>query len=281
MPDKRKILIADDDPGITVMVSAFLNQLGHGYELHRAFNKDEALKLLSSFKFEVVLLDIDFYGVNSGLQILDIINREYKETKPIVLTGRAKHNRAQIEAAGCYYFFEKPVDLMLLNDKIKDALGLEKIIQEKAFGLLKGNPKAKLLFVAPNLKFYAYLCAIFNAKELLNGAEYIVKIVDNIGNLLDDLATFQPDIVLIGDYFLDNNQIINLAKLIQDNIKIRPKSVIVHGLFEREDIFEYELKKKGIKRCIQNVMDNDQMLRMNRKLSDFVAQECAEHNLLK
>ncbi len=281
MSDKKKILVVDDEPAVTFTISAFLSRMGSDYEMFRAFKKEEALQILELQKPSVVLLDIDLYGVNSGLEILEIINKKYKATKAIVITGRAKDHRDQIEAIGCFYFFEKPVNLKQLNDKIKDALGLEKIIEDKDFGVIKGHPKAKLLFIEPNFRLYAYLCAIFDSKEMLNGAEYTVKVMDNINNLLTDLATYQPDIVLIGDYFMQNDQIINLADLIQNNIKIKPKVVIVHGLFEREDVFEYELKKKGIKHCIQNVMDNDELLRMNRKLSDFIAQECAERGLVR
>ena len=116
---------------------------------------------------------------------------------------------------------------------------------------------------------------------MLNGAEYVVKILDRIGDLLDVLATYQPDMVLIGDYFLEDNQLEAIIGLLQSDIKIKPKSIMIHSLFERDEIFELKLKKRGIIHCIQNVMDNEEILKMNRKLADAVAQNCIERGLVK
>lgn len=284
MPDPtalKKILLVDDDPQVTYMVGSLLNSMGSSYKLLLATTKDAALKILSQEKPQVIILDIDLYGIHSGLEILHIVNREYKSTKPIVITGRAKDHRSEIEQIGCFHFFEKPFDVGALNGRIKDALGLEKVTEEKILTVLKGNPKAKLLFVEPNLRHYAYLCSIFNAKEMLNGAEYSVKILDRVGDLFEVLATYQPDIVIIGDYFLEDGQLEAIIKLLQSDIKIKPKSIMIHGLFERDELFEIKLKKLGVTHCIQNVMDNEEILKMNRKLADAVAQNCVGLGLVR
>ena len=282
MPDSlKKILLVDDEPQVTYMIGSLLSSMGSGYKLLLATTKDAALKILSQEKPQVIILDIDLYGIHSGLEILDIVNREYKSTKAIVITGRAKDHRSEIEKIGCFYFFEKPFDVKALNDRIKEALGLEKVIEEKIFTVLKGNPNAKLLFVEPNLRHYAYLCSIFNAKEMLNGANYTVKILERIGDLFEVLSTYQPDIVIIGDYFLEDGQLEAMINLLQSAIKIKPKSIMIHSLFERDEIFELKLKKLGIIHCIQNVMDNEEILKMNRKLADAVAQNCIDLGLVR
>ena len=248
----------------------------------RAFNKDSALEIIKSQKPEVVLLDIDLGGVNSGLAVLDTINKQYKgKIKTIVITGRAKDSREQIEEMGCFAFFEKPVILKQLRDKVKDALGIERIIEEKEPSILTITPKAKLLFIEPNIHLYYYLCSIFDVKEMLNGAEFEVKVIDDINSVLNVLMDFQPDIVLIGDYFMRDEELTSLVDLILKDIKIKPEAVIMHGLFERNDPFEMQLKKRGITHCVQNVMDNEQIRDMNKKLLDTVTNECAKHNLIK
>lgn len=281
MPDKRKILVVDDEPAVTIMISAFLNHVGRNYELLRAFDKEKALELLKLHEPEVVLLDIDFYGVNSGIQILATINKDYKRTKAIVITSHAKDQRQEIEKIGCFHFFEKPVNAGELESKIKEALGIPRIVEDYKLQVQADNPKARLLFIEKNLRLYAYFCAIFDAKELLNGADFEVKVIDNIADILTALADYQPDIVLIGDFYLDDAQILSLIDLIKNSIKIKPKAIIVHGLFERDDLFELELKKHGAMHCIQNVMDNESILKMNRKLSDFVTGECVKSGLVK
>jgi DNA-binding NtrC family response regulator len=194
MPDPnhnlRKILLVDDEPQITHMIGSLLGRMGPNYRMLLALDKNKVLELLKQENPEVLLLDIDLYGISSGLEILDIVNREHKNTKPIVITGRAKSHRAQIEKIGCFHFFEKPFDVTELNEKIKEALGLDKTSWQKEISILRQNPNAKLLFIEPDLRYYAYLCSIFDSKEMLNGADYTVKILGNMGDLLTVLATY-------------------------------------------------------------------------------------------
>ena len=281
MPDKRKILLVDDNPKVTYMVGALLSRVGQNYQLLLATTKDKALEILSQERPEVILLDIDLYGVQSGLEILGIVNRDYKSTKTIVITGRAKDYRKDVEKIGCFHFFEKPFDMKDLNDRIREALGLESMAQEKELTVLKEDPEAKLLFIVPDIRYYAYLCSIFDTQEMLNGAKYTVKILDRPNNLLSVLADYQPDGVLIGDYFLEDRQIEVMIDLLKNTIKIKPKFIIIHGLFERDEIFEFKLKKMGIVHCVQNVMDNEEILKMNRKLAGAVARECIDRGLTK
>ncbi len=282
METKRKILVVDDEPAVTYTISAFLNRIGPEYEMIRAFDKKKALEIIESQQPEVVLLDIDLGGTNSGLLILETINKKYKgKIKPIIITGHAKDCREQIEEMGCFAFFEKPVILNHLRDKIKDALGIDRIIQEKETMISTATPKAKLLFIEPNIHLYYYLCAIFDIKEMLNGAEFTVKVIDDILGVLTVLMEYQPDIVLIGDYFMRDEEVLELIELILKDIKIKPEAVIMHGLFERNDSFELRLKKMGIAHCVQNVMDNEQIREMNKKLLYAVTHECVTHGLVK
>src|SRR3989338_330590 len=145
METKMKILVVDDEPAVTYTISAFLNRIGPDYEMIRAFDKNKALEIIESQQPEVVLLDIDLGGTNSGLAVLETINKKYKgKIKPIIITAHAKDCREQIEEMGCFAFFEKPVNLKHLHDKVKDALGIERIIEEKEAPILTVTPKAKL-----------------------------------------------------------------------------------------------------------------------------------------
>ena len=282
METKRKILVVDDEPVVTYTLSAYLNRLGQGFELIRAFNVSKALEIIELEKPEVVLLDIDLGGLDSGIKVLSVVNERYKgKIKVIVITGRAKARRQEIERMGCFAFIEKPVILNQLRDKVKDAFGIEKIIAEKEPVVLTAMPKAKLLFIEPNIHLYSYLCGVFDMKEMLNGAEFTIKVMDDLAGILTVLMEYQPDIVLIGDYFMRDEELMELVDLILKDIKIKPSSIIVHGLFERYDSLEAQLKKKGVTHCIQNIMDHEQMLEMNKALLDVVFYECMRHELVQ
>lgn len=280
---KKKILVVDDEKSTTLSIASHLKNYESDYELIRAFTKDEAIQNIKEHKPDLVLLDIELNGVNAGISILDYLNHEYKNTKTIIISGKAEYLKEQLEEMGCFHFFTKPVDLLKLNNKIKDALGIEKIIDDKEHTPIEAKPKAKLLFVETDLRAFAYLASIFDptAKDLQNGADYTIKVVTDIGELLAACTNFQPDVVLIGDYFMDDERLLNLVKLVTENIKIKPKTVIVHGLFERDGKFEFNLKKMGIKRCVQNVLNQDELLAMNRKLADAVAEECTKKGLIQ
>jgi len=278
---KKKILVVDDEPSVTFTLSGVLKRLGPDYEMIRAFTKEEALKAVKDNKPNVVLLDIDLSGVNAGLEILQELNSKYKEIKPIVITGHAKDMREDIEKIGCFYFFEKPVNLRKLNVKIKDALGIEKIVEHKEHIVSKEIPEAKLLFIEPNIYLYAYLCSMFDIKEMISGTDFTVKVLDDINNILNVMSTYRPDIVLIGDYTFEDDQLLSLVDLVLTNIKVKPDVVIIHGLFERHDLLEVKLKRKGVLRCVQNVLDNEQIMTMNKILVDFVSRTCIDKGMIK
>lgn len=280
---KKKILVVDDEKSTTLSIASHLKNYDADYDLFRAFTKDEAIHNIKAQNPDLVLLDIELNGVNAGISILDYLNHEHKNIKTIIVSGKAKYLKNQLDEMGCFYFFTKPVDLAELNNKIKDALGVERVIDDKEYVPFDATPRAKLLLVEPDLRAFAYLASIFDpsAKDLQNGADYQIKVIIDVRELLEVCMKFQPDLVLIGDYFMDEQRLLNLIKLLTEDIKMKPKGIIVHGLFERDSMFEFELKRLGVKRCIQNVMNQDELLEMNRKLANSVAEECIKRGLVR
>lgn len=145
-------------------------------------------------------------------------------------------------------------------------------------------PKAKLLFIEPSLEMHAFTSGLFNDPAYCTG-EYEKKAIysgiDNLsGNILNDLMMFQPDIVLINDYAMSEGDIVNMIELVK-KIKIQPDEIIIHGLYARSSTFEIQLKRMNVKRCIQNIMNPEQLRQMNKKLIDFVDNECISRGLVK
>lgn len=146
------------------------------------------------------------------------------------------------------------------------------------------TPKAKLLFIEPSREMHAFTSGLFDDPDYCTG-EYEKKAIyhgidDLSGNILNDLMMFQPDIVLINDYAMTEGDIINMIELVR-KVKIQPDEVIIHGLYTRSPTFELQLKRMNVKRCIQNIMTSDQLKQMNKKLIDFVDNECIGRGLVK
>ena len=68
-----KILVIDDEPSITNLVSAYLKP--EGYEVYTAADGPSALKAARAFKPDLVILDIMLPGMD-GLEVLSRLRRE-------------------------------------------------------------------------------------------------------------------------------------------------------------------------------------------------------------
>ena len=114
--ERDKVLVADDEEVLVELVSNIL--LKEGYEVVKAYDGEEALKLIEKQEYDVVVLDVRMPGPD-GNQILKIIKKRNPLTEVIMLTG---HATVQIAIdgmkSGAYDFLIKPVDTNLLVEKI-------------------------------------------------------------------------------------------------------------------------------------------------------------------
>ena len=81
---KQRILFADDEPISRKLISRFLR--GEGYEVDEAEDGAEALGLLNSFQFDLVISDIRMPRVD-GIAVITRLRSIYPETPFIVLTS--------------------------------------------------------------------------------------------------------------------------------------------------------------------------------------------------
>jgi two-component system NtrC family response regulator len=114
--DRQKLLVIEDDPGL-------LRQLKwhfEGYEVITASTREQALVQLRRHEPLVVLQDLglppDDEGVEEGLACLRDILRLAPHTKVIVVTGNGQRDNAlRAVAQGAYDFYQKPVDVQVLD----------------------------------------------------------------------------------------------------------------------------------------------------------------------
>jgi DNA-binding NtrC family response regulator len=137
MPDKRPytILIVDDEPLIRKSLYEILKIAG--FEAYTAMNGEEAVDLLASRPFDIVITDMKLPKM-SGLELLNAVKKTCPQTEVILITGYGSIDTA-VDAMkkGAFDYVTKPI----VDDEIK--ILIEKIIEKKS--LLEENRSLRQL----------------------------------------------------------------------------------------------------------------------------------------
>jgi CheY-like chemotaxis protein len=86
MPAKNRILVVDDEEALRVVLSAELE--GEGYQVTSAADGQEAINILTTKEFDLILLDIKMPNVD-GFEVLKFVKERWPQTKVVMLTGFA------------------------------------------------------------------------------------------------------------------------------------------------------------------------------------------------
>jgi two-component system, OmpR family, alkaline phosphatase synthesis response regulator PhoP len=114
-----KILVVDDEPSITNLVSAYLKP--EGYEIYTAADGNAGLKAARAFKPDLIILDIMLPGMD-GIELLSILRRE-SEVYVIMLTARTEETDKIVGlSVGADDYVTKPFSPRELVARVKAAL---------------------------------------------------------------------------------------------------------------------------------------------------------------
>ena len=173
--DERSILlIVEDDPGLQKQLKwSFVS-----YQTVIAGNRSEAITALRRYMPRVVTLDLglppDPANASEGLKTLQEIMALAPATKVIVVTGNDDREQAiQAVAMGAYDFYQKPIDIDILNLIIERAFKLSTL--EKEHQVLQQHAAEPLAGLIASSKKMQELCqkvekiAPTNATTLLMG----------------------------------------------------------------------------------------------------------------
>jgi DNA-binding NtrC family response regulator len=120
MPEKNKILVVDDEDALRTVLSAELE--GEGYKVCSAADGSEAITMLKSQTFDLILLDIKMPNVD-GFEVLKYVKENQPATKVIMLTGFADlKNAIESKKLGAEDFVSKPYDLVDLLTTVERVL---------------------------------------------------------------------------------------------------------------------------------------------------------------
>ena len=114
-----KILVIDDEPSITNLVSAYLKP--EGYEVFTAADGNAGLKAARAFKPDLIILDLMLPGID-GIELLSRLRRE-SEVYVIMLTARTEETDKIVGlSVGADDYVTKPFSPRELVAKVKAAL---------------------------------------------------------------------------------------------------------------------------------------------------------------
>jgi len=114
---EARLLVVDDEESLRITTAAILEK--EGYNVNTASSGDEALSLLESTEYDLVLTDLHMEG-GDGLSVLSEIRRRAPLTISVVLTGFASVESAIAALQeGAYDYLVKPCDIDNMRHTIR------------------------------------------------------------------------------------------------------------------------------------------------------------------
>lgn len=108
---RQKILIIDDSKTTRFLIASILDRFGD-IDVFEATSGFEAMKVLPSARFDLILTDINMPDIN-GLEVIDFIKKHphYKDIPVVIIsTERAPKDRRKGFMLGAADYITKPFD---------------------------------------------------------------------------------------------------------------------------------------------------------------------------
>jgi two-component system response regulator AtoC len=130
MSKKHRILVVDDEESITFLLKTELDDLAE-YDTDTALNGADALNLLQSHVYDVVLLDIKMPRL-TGIEVLKQVKELSPSTQVIMLTNLIDVKTAiETTKLGAYDYVSKPYDIDQLMATVRRAIEHRQLVITK------------------------------------------------------------------------------------------------------------------------------------------------------
>lgn len=114
-----RVLLVDDEREFVQTLSERLEMRNIGAAV--AYDGESALEMVEDDAPEVMLLDLQMPGIN-GIEVLKQVKNERPEIEVVILTGHGTNkDRDLCLELGAFAYLEKPVDIDVLSDTLKQA----------------------------------------------------------------------------------------------------------------------------------------------------------------
>lgn len=114
---RKRFLVVDNEIDNLNAIKCFMEK--RDFEVITTSNYEDALNQINSNKFDIALIDLHFNGENSGL---GLIKNTPNNEKPLMImsTNETVNILKQAINLGVYYWFDKPLDLAFLFEKVRE-----------------------------------------------------------------------------------------------------------------------------------------------------------------
>jgi diguanylate cyclase (GGDEF)-like protein len=124
---KGRIILIDDDPGVTKIVKKFLERSGHSVDT--ADSGEEGIRLTGNGGYDIVITDIYLPGMD-GMAVLEKIKSINADVDIIVITGFGSIESAvSFMKAGAIDYISKPINFDHLDIIIQKTLERKELIK--------------------------------------------------------------------------------------------------------------------------------------------------------
>jgi len=121
MADRKRILVADDDPDLLDLLK--MNLSAQGYEILTAANGRDALQIASSEPLDLAILDVMMPYVDGYHVANEIAGMSDDPPRILIMTSRDSSREKGVAAlAGAVSMLQKPFTLSELNESVAGIL---------------------------------------------------------------------------------------------------------------------------------------------------------------
>jgi two-component system cell cycle response regulator DivK len=170
------ILVVDDAPVNLKLMRLLLTH--EGYEVRTAERAEDALQMLSHYRPELILADIQLPGMN-GLEMARRVKEDprTKTIRVVALTASVrKEDRDRAFRAGCEDYISKPIDTSALATRIRELLDRPAAAQPGATEA--APPDSACLTASPEME-------TLRRRFLEEGAAESRRLLDSLGSAFD------------------------------------------------------------------------------------------------
>jgi putative nucleotidyltransferase with HDIG domain len=232
---RRKILFVDDEPMVLQGLRRMLRGMRGEWDMSFAGSGEEALQLLESGPFDVVVSDMRMPGMN-GAQLLGKVMERFPEIVRIVLSGHSDRQLILQSTRVAHQYLSKPCEADTLRNTVARACALRDLLMDDT---LKGVVSE--IGVLPSLPaLYVEIMA-----ELQKEESSMKKVADIISS---DVSMTAKILQMVNSaFFAMPRHIENIAQAVNllglETVKALVLSAQIFSQFEKNDLFQSSMEK--------------------------------------